>query len=97
MVDPVILGSGQTYERKHIGWLASHNTDPMTGRGLRVGISQRMCSCGQCAVSTAKVVVHIMDFPNFAVPPLRLPVHRPRFCAFFGLKGAKEVVVGDGS
>ena len=35
MVDPVILGSGQTYERKHIErWLASHNTDPMTGARL---------------------------------------------------------------
>ena len=56
-----------------------------------------MCSCGQCAVSTAKVVVHINSY-------LILPYLRPTpsstqatFLCIVGLKGAKEVVVGDGS
>ena len=36
MVDPVILmGSGQTYERAPLErWLATHDTDPMTGAKL---------------------------------------------------------------
>ena len=36
MVDPVILvASGQTYERAPLEqWLASHDTDPMTGARL---------------------------------------------------------------
>ena len=36
MVDPVMLvGSGQTYERAALErWLATHDTDPMTGAQL---------------------------------------------------------------
>ena len=44
MVDPVILiGSGQTYERAPLErWLATHDTDPMTGAQLTSSLDKTL-------------------------------------------------------